>query len=169
MLDLVLEPGDMLYMPRGWLHQALTSDEDSLHLTIGVNVYTWLDALRAALESCADELELRRSVPDDGVAAADLLARSRRGSSPTTSFGVAARSSCARAGRCSDGGLSELRAIDSLTAETVLERRPTVLSELEDGALVFEGKTVRVPERALPELKAIAVLGGAVSGSRPAR
>ena len=56
----------------------------------------------------------------------------------------------------SDGGLSELRAIDSLTVETVLERRPTVLSELDDGALVFEGKTVRVPDYALPELKAIA-------------
>ena len=101
-LDLVLEPGDMLYMPRGWLHEALTSDEDSLHLTIGVNVYTWLDAMRAALESCADELELRRSVP--GRRRGDRRSaqrRSRRGSSPTTSFGAAARSSCARAGRCS--------------------------------------------------------------------
>ena len=76
-LDLVLEPGDTLYMPRGWLHEALTSDEDSLHLTIGVNVYTWLDALRAALDACADELELRRSVPEDGVATADLLERAR--------------------------------------------------------------------------------------------
>ena len=72
-LDIELEPGDTLYMPRGWLHEALTSDEDSLHLTIGVNVYTWLDAMRAALEECADDLELRRSVPEDGVASADLL------------------------------------------------------------------------------------------------
>jgi hypothetical protein len=55
-----------------------------------------------------------------------------------------------------DGALSELRASDALTAETLLERRPTVLSELEDGALVFEGKTLRVPERAAAELKAVA-------------
>jgi hypothetical protein len=55
-----------------------------------------------------------------------------------------------------DGGLSELRAIDSLTPETELERRPTVLYEFDDGALVFEGKSVRVPEHALPELQAIA-------------
>ena len=101
MLDLVLEPGDTLYMPRGWLHQALTSDEDSLHLTIGVSVYTWLDALRAALDECADELAVRRSVPDDGVASADLSRCSKRGFSPTTSSGADARNSCARAVPCS--------------------------------------------------------------------
>ena len=31
--DLVLRAGDTLYLPRGWLHQAETSDTDSLHLT----------------------------------------------------------------------------------------------------------------------------------------
>lgn len=50
-LDVVLGPGDTLYLPRGWLHEALTSDEDSLHLTIGVNVVTWLDALRGRARS----------------------------------------------------------------------------------------------------------------------
>jgi hypothetical protein len=155
-LDLVLEPGDALYMPRGWLHEALTSDEDSLHLTIGVNVYAWLDAMRAALEACADELEFRRSVPDDGVATADLLgtletrirpddvARRRRSKLVRTRRPVLA------------DGLSELRASDALTTETTLERRPTVLSELEDGSLVFEGKRISVPTRALAELRAIA-------------
>ncbi|HEU4943265.1 MAG TPA: cupin domain-containing protein, partial [Gaiellaceae bacterium] len=36
--DLVLRSGDMLYLPRGWLHEALTSEEDSLHLTVGISV-----------------------------------------------------------------------------------------------------------------------------------
>jgi hypothetical protein len=56
--------------------------------------------------------------------------------------------------------LSELRAADSLTTETLLERRPTVLAELEDGALVFEGKRLRMPERALTELRAVAESDG---------
>ena len=38
MLDVTLRAGDTLYLPRGWLHQALTSDEDSLHITVGINV-----------------------------------------------------------------------------------------------------------------------------------
>jgi hypothetical protein len=160
-LDLVLEPGDMLYMPRGWLHQALTSDEDSLHLTVGVNVYTWLDAMRAALESCADELELRRSVPDDGVATADLLAALEARLEPDDVV-RRRRSKLVRTRRpVLEDALSELRASDSLTAETLLERRPTVLSELEDGTLVFEGKRIRVPERAVTELRAIADSEGA--------
>ena len=44
--DGVLEAGDTMYLPRGWLHDALTTDSESLHLTIGVKVYTWLDAAR---------------------------------------------------------------------------------------------------------------------------
>jgi lysine-specific demethylase/histidyl-hydroxylase NO66 len=155
-LDLALEPGDTLYMPRGWLHEALTSDEDSLHLTIGVNVYTWLDAMRAALEACSDELEFRRSVADDGVMAGDLLDALEARLQPDD-VGRRRRSKLVRTRRpVLDDGLSELRASDALTTETLLERRPTVLSELEDGTLVFEGKRVRVPGRALAELKAIA-------------
>ncbi|MBA2475353.1 MAG: cupin-like domain-containing protein, partial [Actinobacteria bacterium] len=72
-LDVELGPGDTLYLPRGWLHQALTSDTDSLHLTIGVNAYTWYDALRAALERCTDEVALRRAVPLDGEGGPELL------------------------------------------------------------------------------------------------
>jgi len=155
-LDLVLEPGDTLYMPRGWLHEALTSDEDSLHLTIGVNAYTWLDAMRAALEACADELEYRRSVPDDGVAAGDLFGALEARLQPDD-VARRRRSRLVRTRRpVLEDGLSELRASDALTAETLLERRPTVLSELEDGTLIFEGKSLRVPPRALPELQAIA-------------
>jgi JmjC domain len=155
-LDIELEPGDTLYMPRGWLHEALTSDEDSLHLTIGVNVYTWLDAMRAALEECADELELRHSVPDDGVASADLLGVLEARLEPENVV-RRRRSKLVRTRRpVLEDGLSELRASDALTTETLLERRPTVLSELDDGTLVFEGKRIRVPERAVPELRAIA-------------
>jgi bifunctional lysine-specific demethylase and histidyl-hydroxylase NO66 len=159
-LDLVLEPGDTLYMPRGWLHEALTSDEDSLHLTIGVNVYTWLDALRAALDACADELEVRRSVPEDGVATADLLGVLEARLEPDDVV-RRRRSKLVRTRRpVLEDALSEFRASDALAPDTPLERRPTVLSELEDGALVFEGKRIRVPERALAELRAVAESDG---------
>src|SRR5581483_9228552 len=58
-LELTLRAGDTLYLPRGWLHDALTSDSDSLHITVGLNVYTWLDAFRDAVEQLASDVELR--------------------------------------------------------------------------------------------------------------
>ena len=74
-LELTLRAGDTLYLPRGWLHDALTSETDSLHVTVGVNVPTWADAFRAALEECESDVEFRRSVPDDGEMSADLVDR----------------------------------------------------------------------------------------------
>ena len=39
-IDTVLEPGDALYLPRGWLHAATALGEVSAHLTVGVHVVT---------------------------------------------------------------------------------------------------------------------------------
>ena len=110
-----VEPGDTLYLPRGWLHQALTSDEDSLHLTVGVNVVTWLDALRAAL----DRLRGRRRLP---AGARPPTARARRSSSsawpphlePDDVLAAARRRLAGRRRPILDGQLSELRALDTL-------------------------------------------------------
>lgn len=64
LLDVVLEPGDALYLPRGYVHAARTTDRPSLHLTIGVLAVTWLDVLKDAVaELGADEVGLRRSLP----------------------------------------------------------------------------------------------------------
>ena len=60
--ELTLEPGDTLYLPRGWPHEAVAQDADSLHLTIGLHPPTRLDALRAALEECGDDVEFRRGL-----------------------------------------------------------------------------------------------------------
>ena len=60
--DLVLQAGDTLYLPRGWLHQAETSDSDSLHLTIGIGMHTWVDAARGALDALEDDVTFRRGV-----------------------------------------------------------------------------------------------------------
>src|SRR6185503_13388978 len=37
-IDTVLEPGDALYLPRGWLHAATALGEVSAHLTVGSHV-----------------------------------------------------------------------------------------------------------------------------------
>jgi lysine-specific demethylase/histidyl-hydroxylase NO66 len=40
LLDVVLRPGDCLYLPRGFLHAATALGEISTHLTLGVHVWT---------------------------------------------------------------------------------------------------------------------------------
>jgi hypothetical protein len=153
-LELTLRPGDTLYLPRGWLHDALTSDTDSLHVTVGVNLHTWVDALRAALDECEDDVEFRRSVPDDGTMEADLLERlaDRLGADD-----VAGRARARFVGSrrpVLDGQLEELRTLDSLGVETPVERRPTVIADLDGTTLSFEGKHVSFPEHAREELEA---------------
>lgn len=59
-----LRVGDMLYIPRGWIHECATSGRPSLHLTIGVHVYRWIDFAQQALAlAAAQNLELRRAIP----------------------------------------------------------------------------------------------------------
>jgi hypothetical protein len=49
-----LRPGDFLYIPRGHVHEAFTSDCLSLHLTLGVRVFRWADLLVQALAGVAN-------------------------------------------------------------------------------------------------------------------
>ena len=50
-LEAVLEPGDVLYMPRGAIHQAVCLEgAHSLHLTLSTNQFnTWADLLELAV------------------------------------------------------------------------------------------------------------------------
>ena len=82
-IDVILKPGDVLYMPRGWIHQAYTispndtisssssSSESmhSLHLTVSaMQTWAWTDLMEIlipdALHTCTNEsLSLREGLP----------------------------------------------------------------------------------------------------------
>lgn len=63
-LALDLAPGDMLYVPRGVMHDASSTDQDSCHITLGVLPSTWTDLLLEAVARVAlEDAELRRSLP----------------------------------------------------------------------------------------------------------
>ncbi|GAA2056512.1 cupin domain-containing protein [Williamsia deligens] len=63
-IDTTLAPGDALYLPRGWLHSARTTDETSIHLTIGIPALTRVDVVRAAVDRVAAAVtDLRTSLP----------------------------------------------------------------------------------------------------------
>jgi ribosomal protein L16 Arg81 hydroxylase len=166
-LDVVLRGGDTLYLPRGWLHEALTSDEDSLHLTIGISVVTWLDAFRELLAEVEDDVHFRRSVPPDGEGAAELVERlaERLGAEHVADVMRAKLVSGRRP--VLDGQLDDLRESASLTTESCMVRRETVIADLtepSDGsvALVFEGRRVVFPGHAREELEALVASTGPV-------
>lgn len=62
-LEADLEPGDTLYIPRGWRHAATAQTAASAHLTIGVLNYAWYDVLGEVLLRTKDEIAFRETVP----------------------------------------------------------------------------------------------------------
>ncbi|MGX6603806.1 cupin domain-containing protein [Micromonosporaceae bacterium Da 78-11] len=62
-LDVVLEPGDALYLPRGWLHSAEAQGARSLHLTIGVRALTRYALVEELLALAAADARLRATLP----------------------------------------------------------------------------------------------------------
>lgn len=61
-LDIVMQPGDVLYIPRGYLHEGNANDELSLHVTLGLFPQKWYHVLKDAVDRAAEtEPSLRRS------------------------------------------------------------------------------------------------------------
>ncbi|RKG67236.1 hypothetical protein D7V80_16970 [Corallococcus sp. CA054B] len=60
----VLEAGDLLYLPRGHVHESRADGTHSVHLTLGFKTLTYVDCLASALYQLAHrEPALRRSLP----------------------------------------------------------------------------------------------------------
>jgi mannose-6-phosphate isomerase-like protein (cupin superfamily) len=75
-----VDPGDVVYIPRGCAHGASTATRHSLHLTIGITAINIGDVVRRALNSTA--VDLRQPLPigfaydDDDQSFRDTIAKS---------------------------------------------------------------------------------------------
>ena len=59
-----LKAGDIVYIPRGWMHEARSLDSNSLHITVGALVYSWADYITDAIGAvCMSEPSLRNAIP----------------------------------------------------------------------------------------------------------
>jgi hypothetical protein len=57
-------PGDVLYLPRGVMHEAFCQNDESMHLTVSIVPLTFADLIGKALTSTAkSDIEFRRRVP----------------------------------------------------------------------------------------------------------
>lgn len=119
MLDVVLSPGDLLYMPRGVIHQAVSlEDASSTHLTLSTyQRHAWADLVghmlpRLLERASSISLDLRRGLPIQCLQAAGSAAR--------------------LAGRGVSGSTAAFEAAAGAALQQVLEAasRPEVLAEL---------------------------------------
>jgi ribosomal protein L16 Arg81 hydroxylase len=157
-----LKAGDMLYLPRGWLHNASSNDEASLHLTVGVVSVTWAYAVRTAVENVMrDNADFRESLPvsfardprvQEECAArfAELMRDLGTAIRPKEVIANATRRADLGRYPVLDGHLLDLESERSLTAQTRLRRRPGSawrMSRANDQELAveFHGKMVHLP------------------------
>ncbi|MFJ3659766.1 cupin domain-containing protein [Streptomyces sp. NPDC090119] len=157
-IDTVLEPGDVLYLPRGWLHAARAKGEVSIHLTLGVHVrtrYALAEQLaEAALAALRDDPWARASLPLGADATAQMVDGVRERlteavalADPTPLFHRTRRGQ----GRPAPlGPLAQLAAVDALGPESPVRLRDALEARLEGARLTTRVGWLDFPEADLP-------------------
>jgi len=155
-----LKPGDLIYLPRGFIHEALTSEQRSIHVTLGVTGFTWLDLLSEAAGACREDVRFRRTLPP-GFAASEELRTAMAAQLTELAAELTRPEAALRAvDRMIDQFIDTRRPISSerlfvseqlaaLDLQTRVRRRPEVLfrlrAEEERVQLTFQGKKVELP------------------------
>jgi ribosomal protein L16 Arg81 hydroxylase len=170
--EVVLQPGDVLYLPRGVVHEARTEQTLSLHVTVGVFMRCIVDLAKAMLDVLAlDSLEMRQALPvgtltseeDSADVRASLIQLFERAADQPRVEQAIARlraSWIASMDAPGDGHFESLRDLINIAQDTVLERRAGMpCSTGLDGdtaSIQFPGNQVSGPASILPALEFIA-------------
>ncbi|WP_457965984.1 cupin domain-containing protein [Arthrobacter sp. D1-29] len=159
-IDTVLEPGDVLYLPRGWLHAAQAQGEVSIHLTLGIHSWTRYalaeQLAHAALAALCDDPEMRRTLPlgVDGPGAELDVVRERLAAAvvkaETTSLFHRTRRGQGRPAPL--GPLAQLAAVDGLSPGSVVRLRDALEARLEGSRLTTRVGWLDFPEADLPSV-----------------
>ena len=76
----VLKAGDLLYLPRGWYHDALAEADASVHVAYGANAVLGMDLLGMLFERAIQDPLFRQPLPrQDGTAGAQFALTTRAG------------------------------------------------------------------------------------------
>lgn len=147
--EFVLEPGDLLYMPRGFVHQAWTTNELSSHVTIGIYPTTWLDLITVALGQAGhQDVRFRKALPvgfsqrsGDGSVAEEFkaLLHALAEEADVSQAVEELNASLIWNQQTIAEGLIASNNSESITAETRLERRPGFVCRF-----VVDGEFVRL-------------------------
>jgi hypothetical protein len=156
---LTVRAGDLLYVPRGVVHQAVASRKPSIHLTIGIHVTRWIDVIIDAMRMTAtQDVRWRKALP---IGAAQDKTEDLVGHLQQLLKTIPGEHDCHRALRerkdrflargrpMPDGHFRSLERIASIGLRTRLRRRKNMSSivSIEDGESVirFPGNRVTGP------------------------
>jgi lysine-specific demethylase/histidyl-hydroxylase NO66 len=166
-----LVPGDVLYLPRGFPHAALTGSGSSMHLTVGLDAFRWHDVLREALDLAAEtDLAFRAAVPGGWFEApfsagqvGDLAARFASAmDDPSFLERVRERMRSRLVGASGPAGFSRFASLDALAAlheRSVVRRDPAVACIVragEDATIEFLSNYVTGPLAVEPAFRFVA-------------
>ncbi|QSJ19242.1 AraC family ligand binding domain-containing protein [Nostoc sp. UHCC 0702] len=62
--EVELKPGDLLYIPRGLVHDAVTTDTASVHITLGLHPNYYFELLRELADLAEEKPEFRKALPN---------------------------------------------------------------------------------------------------------
>jgi hypothetical protein len=166
-LDHVLEEGELLYLPRGWLHAATAVDRTSLHLTLGLRRPTRHSIVEALLALAAEDRRLRAGLPigldlTDPVALAPHLSATVRALREAVANAdpddVARR---LRPGQWTAHRPGPVRPVaqaafaDALTADSQVRPRPGLRLVIGQDRIELADRTVAYPPECDPAVKAL--------------
>lgn len=170
LIDTVLEPGDMMYLPRGYLHSATSFDGVSGHLTIGVHPLTRHTLAEHVFAILGDDVELRRSLPigldlaDDAMVDEELAATiaTLRAALDRVDRHAVVRGAGGRLAASTRPlplrPLEQLAVADALTPQTQVRVRTglrlAVRRDGEDVVIALPDRTIRVADMELQAVRA---------------
>lgn len=155
----LLEPGDFLYLPRGFIHEARSTNTFSLHVTVGLVGGTWVELLQRVTRAAERDVTFRRFIPravfthketrqqfthSFQAAVAGLLQESMEYLLDAYEDNFVSKRFPHNLGR-----LLDLNRLQSVTGSTILRKRECVhytLKSNESGTvLTFYGKQLQLP------------------------
>jgi len=167
----VLEPGDMLYVPRGLAHDAVSTDETSLHITTGLMLRSWADLLVEAVNIMAHQDPTFRHALPPGHGAPGFDANANQATFEALMGKIATEAPLAKlfegfkqdflTGRVPrvEGQMAQIAKLGDLTPDTRVGARPHLvydLTHLEDDGqvrLVCQGAEIFLPDHARDALE----------------
>lgn len=178
--DLVLGPGEVLYVPRGFVHEACAEDgTSSLHVTLDITPYTWADLFSRMMR---EQARFRAALPvgswSDGRVTsrlaggfAERCARLAEGDGLEPALAAMLEAFLDDIDALPGRGLDQLHAIAAVAVDTAVVRRLGAFARvIADGPAImlrFPGSGLRGPAALHEVLVAVAARPGFRVGDLP--